>query len=356
MRPLLVHMHGIHMLNWSSWKRAGLTHPLLRAWSRYRFPTWRAQVPAPLRQAVSGARVLVVGVYLGRRPNLAADIARELAGAADLEVVQAWIALGQISADPLLRSLTTSTVTQRIPKFTLLNAVLQGVDLSSFDFLLVSDDDVALPADFLHGYLALQQACDFALAQPARTLHSHHDHYLTLQRPWLVARRTRFVEIGPVFSLRADAFQRLLPFSEASPMGWGYDHVWPKLMERAGLAMGIIDRTPVDHSLRPQSNTSSAAAELAVMRRYLAGRPHMAQPSATAGLARIWRMSALPVLPLSARRAGPPPGDDAAALARISAELRAGSELHPDAALDTTGAPGVPVVPSVTRVTAEPSA
>lgn len=87
---------------------------------------------------------MLVGGYPGRRPNLAADIARELAGAADLEVVQAWIALGQVSADPLLRSLTTSTVTQRIPKFTL----LQGVDLSSFNFLLVSDDDVVLPADF----------------------------------------------------------------------------------------------------------------------------------------------------------------------------------------------------------------
>lgn len=38
----------------------------------------------------------------------------------------------------------------------------------------------------------------------------------------------------------------------------------------------------------------------------------MAQPSAAAGLERIWRMSALPVLPLSARRTELPPGDDAA--------------------------------------------
>lgn len=88
--------------------------------------------------------------------------------------------------------------------------------------------------------------------------------------------------------------------------------------------MGIIDRTPVDHSLRPQNSTYSAAAELAAMRRYLAGRPHMAQPSAAAGLAHIH-----------------------ATLLAASAEPH---EPHHD------DAPGAPMAPSNAPITAEPLA
>ncbi|MEX8520560.1 MAG: hypothetical protein AB3X44_18795 [Leptothrix sp. (in: b-proteobacteria)] len=124
---------------------SGLAHPWFQAWSRRRFAACRPDVPERLRQAVTGARVLVVGVYLGQRPNLAAHIASELAASPGLEVVQHWIALGQISDDALLRQRTVHTIHGRVPKFTLINAVLQAVDLASFDFLLVTDDDVALP-------------------------------------------------------------------------------------------------------------------------------------------------------------------------------------------------------------------
>lgn len=91
--------------------------------------------------------------------------------------------------------------------------------------------------------------------QPARTLHSFHDHHITLQRPWCIA--------------------RLLPFDERSPMGWGYDHIWPVRIEAAGLSMGIIDRVPVDHSLREQSRTYRAVDEQRAMRRLLDTNRHL---------------------------------------------------------------------------------
>jgi hypothetical protein len=278
-------------MNASAAHRPGLVqHPWLKAWSRLRFGRGTAGVPPRLASAVHGARVLVVGVYLGERPHLAASIARALGNATGLAVTQAWAAVGRASDDPLLRGMTRTTVATPTPKFTLINRLLAGFELADFDFVVVSDDDIALPPGFLLRYLALQQHCGFSLAQPARTPHSFHDHYLTLQRPWLLARRTRFVEIGPLFSVRADAYAALLPFDEASPMGWGYDYVWPVQMERAGLRMGIIDRTPVDHSLRPQSVSYSAPAQRHVMQDFLRQRAHLSRAETTAQVQSIWRL------------------------------------------------------------------
>ena len=58
------------------------------------------------------------------------------------------------------------------------------------------------------------------------------------------------VEIGPFVSIRHDAYKVLLPFDEGAHMGWGFDFVWPSLVEQHGLRMGIIDATPVEHSMR----------------------------------------------------------------------------------------------------------
>lgn len=247
-----------------------------RALSRRLFRRLPARVPPVLLERVQGLRVLVIGVYLSDQSHHAAALAREFAASRRVRVTQRWLALGRdIDPDPHLAGLTTAHITTRVPKFVLLNRELAKVDLSAFDLLVVTDDDIEVQSGFLDAYCALQRHCDLALAQPARTLHSFHDHHITLQRPWCIARLTRFVEIGPVFSVRADAFGLLLPFDERSPMGWGYDHIWPVRIEAAGLSMGIIDRVPVDHSLREQSRTYRAVDEQRAMRRLLDANRHL---------------------------------------------------------------------------------
>src|SRR5439155_5541514 len=112
------------------------------------------------------------------------------------------------------------------------------------------DDDIALPRGFLDAFLGLQGRTGLALAQPARTHDSYYDHPIVERQLGVQARRTRFVEIGPLVSMRRDAAALLLPFDERSPMGWGYDNLWPLILGRHGLGMGIIDATPVNHGLR----------------------------------------------------------------------------------------------------------
>lgn len=176
-------------------------------------------------------KVLVLGAYWANVPTLVADIRRNLGTSKHHVVEQHW---KQVTA----------------PKFTMLNQMLRYVELD-YDYLIVCDDDSGLPEHFLDTYLDLVERFQFALAQPARTPDSTIHHEIVRQVPNSIARRTRFVEIGPLFSIRRDLFDVFLPFDEASPMGWGYDFVWPCLVEGKGLRMGIIDAVPIAHTFRP---------------------------------------------------------------------------------------------------------
>ena len=118
-----------------------------------------------------------------------------------------------------------------------------------------------LPEGFLDAYIALQTKLKFAICQPARTSNSYIDHPIVEQQQGVLARRTMFVEIGPVVSFHRSCYDLVLPFDLTSPMGWGYESVWSRQLAQRGQKMGIIDATPVDHSLRkPVANYSWAEA------------------------------------------------------------------------------------------------
>jgi hypothetical protein len=238
-----------------------------------------------------GTRVLVLGIYLADRPHTVEHLMAALGRSQHCRVEQRWIALRGEAATPLQRTHTVRAVTERVPKFRLLNGLLGEVRLQDFDHLLVCDDDVRLPRGFIDAFIGWQQRLGFGLAQPARTLNSYIDHPFVRRRPWLHARRTRFVEIGPVFCLQQALFDVLLPFDEASPMGWGYDLVWPLQVERAGARMGVIDATPVDHSLRSRGEAYGWRRELEVMGSFLARRPHLSKEQAFQVLQRYARWS-----------------------------------------------------------------
>ena len=92
-------------------------------------------------------------------------------------------------------------------------------------------------------FISLAERHGFRLAQPAHAFASHAAWEVTRRRPGLTARRTRFVEIGPVTAIRADAFDALLPFPDLQ-MGWGLDAYWSALAERRGWKLGVIDAVP----------------------------------------------------------------------------------------------------------------
>ena len=146
------------------------------------------------------------------------------------------------------------------------------------DWLLLVDDDVVLPPGFLDAFLHVAEAHDLQLAQPAHAFASHAAWPVTRRRPGLVARRTRFVEIGPVTAIHARAFATLLPFPPLA-MGWGLDAHWSAAAAAAGLRLGIVDATPVRH-LRPVAASYPHAAAVAEADAFLAGRAHVTRDEA----------------------------------------------------------------------------
>jgi hypothetical protein len=242
---------------------------------------FQARAPQPPDAAsLCGVRVLVVGVYLADRENSVAHLVGRYASSDGLIVEQRWACVGAPSDDAAVRAVTVIAEPQRTPKFTLLNRLLESVDLASYDHIVFSDDDIFVRRGFLAHYLGLVRHFGFAVAQPSRAWHSHFDHEFVLTRPFLAARETRFVEIGPVFSFDRLAAQALLPFDESSPMGWGYDHVWPAILAQRGLRMGIVDASRVDHSLRPQAVAYRKPEEAQKMQAYFATRPHIGRHEA----------------------------------------------------------------------------
>lgn len=231
-------------------------------------------------QKQTASKILVVGVYLVDRENLASQITRELADSSNWKVEQRWIALGQGQPDSDTAHFTIRVTNTPSPKFLLLNQLLKTVELHDFEYLVVSDDDIHLPTGFLDNYLALVSHHGFAIAQPARTHNSYIDHRFVEQLDGIDARRTRFIEIGPLFSLHRSTFDYFLPFDETSPMGWGNDFVWPVLAERYGLKMGIVDAVPVTHNLRKPVAYYDYEASKNAMNKYLAEQPHLSKEDA----------------------------------------------------------------------------
>jgi len=217
----------------------------------------RAALRAP------GRRVLALAVERTNVPNLLGPARRELH-----------------------RSRHAVTVATRpaggAGKFANLDALLAEHPPDGYDWLLVLDDDVALPACFLDRFLVVCERFAFALAQPAHRHASHAAWPLTRRHPG-VARRTRFVEIGPVTAFHRDVFADLLPFPDLR-MGWGLDAHWSAVAAERGLPVGIVDATPVRH-LRAVAGAYPRDEAMAEAEAFLDGRAYVTREQAGETLA-----------------------------------------------------------------------
>lgn len=229
-------------------------------------------------------RVLVLSIY---RPGSLLPRAAPRLSSARHDVTFAFGATG--SPEP---ALAAGTVLSELAggKFENLNRLLAAAPpLGEFDWLIVSDDDVELAPRFLDRALALCERLRLDIAQPAQTMRSHAAWRVTRRRPLSLARRTDYVEIGPVtiFSRRAAA--ELTPFPELR-FGWGLDNHWGALARERGWRLGILDSLPVRHETQKVATTYTHAEAIEEGRRFLAGRPYVRTEEAQRTLETIRRL------------------------------------------------------------------
>lgn len=228
------------------------------------------QIGAPLK-------ILIVGVYLADKLNTADQIQAEFSASALHQVDQRWIAITSDAQACTTLPHTVRVQVGRLSRFKLLNELIGSGE--GFDWIVICDDDVELPRGFVDDFFAVAERFDFALCQPGRTYDSYIDLPIMQQALGLLARRTRFVEIGPLTCIRADAAKYILPFDE-NGMGWGVDLAWSFRMEQAYLKMGVVDVVPIAHRIRPTVSTYSHEEASAAMAFYLAKEPHLAKAEA----------------------------------------------------------------------------
>jgi hypothetical protein len=169
-------------------------------------------------------------------------------------------------------------------KFENLNALLDAHPLDGRDWLLVLDDDVALPRGFLDAFLFLAARFELKLAQPAHRRRSHAAWRVTRRRAGSVARETGFVEIGPVCAFHKDTFAALLPYPRLQA-GWGLDAHWAALARERGWKIGVVDATPIRHVMRPIADSYRRADAVAEAQAFLAERPYVTAAEAQRTLA-----------------------------------------------------------------------
>jgi len=158
------------------------------------------------------------------------------------------------------------------------NAALAAAPPGDADWLLVVDDDVVLPRGFLDRFVLLAETCRFELAQPAHAFASHAAWDVTRRRPGVLARRTRFVEIGPITALSRTAAAALLPFPDLQ-MGWGLDAHWSAIAAEHDWRVGVIDATPIRH-LQPVAASYPRDAAIAEAEAFLDGRAYVTRDEA----------------------------------------------------------------------------
>jgi GT2 family glycosyltransferase len=163
-------------------------------------------------------------------------------------------------------------------KWANLNAALAAHPVAGHDWLLLFDDDVVLPHRFLDSFVFLCERYGFTLAQPAHKARSNAAWRVTRRRPAAVARRTRFVEIGPVTAIHARAFETLLPFPDLQ-MGWGLDAHWAAVAQLNDWKVGVVDATPIRHT-RPVAGDYPRAAAEAEALAFLADRLYLRREQA----------------------------------------------------------------------------
>jgi hypothetical protein len=259
------------------WRRAKRTAGEVAYGALDALAATRLRASALARRMPSAREILVIGVY--RSGALLADQLPALSSSRH----NVRIALGAMG--PAHDDLSDHTVVDLLAggKFENLNRVLAETGHSA-DWTLVVDDDVRLPRAFLDRFVAVCEAFDLDLAQPAQTLRSHSAWKVTRRRPASMVRITRFVEIGPVTAFGRRAADELLPFPELR-FGWGLDLHWAALAGRHGWRLGIVDALPVRHesALVGSSYSRDDAVEEAV--RFLADRPYLPSTRANEVLA-----------------------------------------------------------------------
>lgn len=246
---------------------------------------WARIIPPRLARAARRSRggpVLALGLYSAPFAGMMERAVAELGDSRR----PVRFALGALDGtSPALEPYTVASGLRGGGKFENLNRLLATASMGEVDWIVVVDDDVELPGDFLDRMLFLAERFELDLAQPALRRTSHAAWAIFRRERGSVARRTRMVEIGPLIAFRSRVAKVLLPFPPLR-MGWGLDLHWGAVAAERGWRAGVIDAVPIRHEARQTASDYDRNAAVDELGRFLADKPHIDRDDALTVLER----------------------------------------------------------------------
>lgn len=249
------------------------------------FSQWLCQRMGGGRSAEGREAVIVLGVYRRRNSRFVQNILAEIP---ETSYVALW------SLDGVAAGLDQHTVgcgpggrTQ------LLNRCLMSVNADVDLPIMVIDDDVSFRSGGVSEFLRRAIEGGFDVAQPAHWPRSRHSYPFLTVLPLSIARKTTFVEIGPVVWFSPGARTTLWPLAEETPMGWGIDLGWSSRSHEEEICLGVVDAAPIVHWGRTASQYNTTQEEQKVAAELSsAGRRRVTDLQSTVGRWWIWQSSA----------------------------------------------------------------
>ncbi len=120
-------------------------------------------------------------------------------------------------------------------------------------WVVISDDDVVFVEGDSARFVALAARAGLDIAQPAHAPGSLVNHPITVRVSGTTARRTTFVECGPLVAVSPTWRSAVFPLPSWRGMGWGHELEWSDLAKR-GCSLGIVDATAIRH-LKPAAGS-----------------------------------------------------------------------------------------------------
>lgn len=152
-------------------------------------------------------------------------------------------------------------------KFGNINTALSRVNLKQYDWVVITDDDVALPPRFLDTFIPLCEVMDLKISQPAHRYHSYASFTFNYRKWNSLGRVTRYVEDGPVTAFHRDAIAYTFPFPELR-WAWATDILFCNEAHKNNHNVGIVDYTAIEH-LKPAGQDYSRREAMAEARAFL---------------------------------------------------------------------------------------
>lgn len=243
-----------------------IRHGTANVYRRYRTEAAVRMAPR-LRRRVPAAPVpafTLLCIYRERYVEQVVELCRSATAAGGS--VRLWSLDG--STHPDLAAHTISSGPGDRPA--LLNELERSAQTGGAHWLVVTDDDVRLDPG-VGELLSMTVNAELDIAQPAHAPASNASFPHTYARPLALARRTEFVEVGPVVVVGPRARPHVFPMDETHLMGLGSELAWMELRS-LGIELGIVDCVAVAHLGRIGADYDASLDELRV-RIHAAGGP-----------------------------------------------------------------------------------